>query len=186
MLDAGQRAVPTGETSILETDLVITSVGHRAEPFQAWYEPALGHLRNVQGRIIDTSGKTLKNVYTSGWAATGAKGVLASTLLNANAVADTIISDYLIDNGRADDAGRMLKGLSSSADMTLKHVFDSDPHPDDPPPEIVQGLKDGLVTDYKRWKAIDEEEIRRGKEVGKEKERMDWEGARAFLAGWTP
>lgn len=185
MLDAEQRAISTGETSILDTDLVITSLGHRAEPFQAWYEPALGHLRNIRGRIIDTSGHALKNVYASGWAATGAKGVLASTLLDANAVSDTIVSDYLTDNGRGDDVGRLLKGVTPPFEMTFKRVFDSDPHPDDPPPEISKGLKDGLVTDYRRWKAIDEEEMRRGKTAGKERERMDWDGARSFLEGWT-
>lgn len=43
---------------------------------------------------FDTCGTTLKNVYASGWAATGAKGVLASTMMDAYGVADTIISDW--------------------------------------------------------------------------------------------
>ncbi|GLB39311.1 putative reverse transcriptase (RNA-dependent DNA polymerase) [Lyophyllum shimeji] len=37
----------------------------------------------------------LHNVCASGWAATGTKGVLAATIINAYAVADTILSDWL-------------------------------------------------------------------------------------------
>ncbi|KAH9910940.1 uncharacterized protein B0H18DRAFT_1172329 [Fomitopsis serialis] len=59
MLDPSTRAVPTGETSTLPTSLVATSLGHRAEPSAPWYDPALGHLRTLGGRVLDTVGWTV-------------------------------------------------------------------------------------------------------------------------------
>ena len=152
------RAVPTGEISTLPTDLVITSLGFHGEPSAMYYDPSLGHLRNVSGRIIDHAGTIFNNVYTSGWAATGAKGVLASTMMNAYGVADTIISDWVL-NGRD-------KALNLD---------------DEPPEEVQTALKEGLVTNYADWKKIDEEEVRRGEAIGKERERMGWVEASKFL-----
>ena len=154
------RAVPTGETSTLSTDLVITSLGFHGEPMVNFYDPGLRHLRTVSGRVITSSGTTLKNVYASGWAAMGAKGVLASTMMDAYGVADTVISDWKAST--EDEQDRIL---------TLE----------EPPLEVQRGLKEGLVTDYTDWKRIDEEEVRRGEVVGKERERMDWVEASKFL-----
>ena len=55
--------------------------------------PTLHHLRSVAGKLINANGEVLQNAYASGWASTGAKGVLASTMMNAYSVTDTIIAD---------------------------------------------------------------------------------------------
>ncbi|KZP05896.1 hypothetical protein FIBSPDRAFT_1053839 [Athelia psychrophila] len=59
---ATSRALPT-ETSLLPTSPVITSLGFRADPIAAGalYDPALGHLRAVQGRIALPSGHPLRD-----------------------------------------------------------------------------------------------------------------------------
>ncbi len=49
------------------------------------------------------------------------------------------------------------------------------------PKEIEQGVKERRVVQYDQWKKIDAEEVRRGKEMGKERERMGWDEAREFL-----
>jgi len=122
-------------------------------------------------------------VYTSGWAATGAKGVLASTMLNAHATVDTILSDL-----RATSPG--LEALQtgpapppSSAILSGEVEQRLNPNPDleSIPEDILQARKDGLTFDYRDWKKVDSEEKRRGEVEGKERERMDWEGARQFL-----
>lgn len=174
VLDGDNRAVPTGQTSTLPTDLVITSLGHRSEPTSEWYDPSLGHVRNVAGRVIDESGNILKNVYTSGWAATGARGVLASTMLNAYALVETILADAKVASptGSATDLALAKPVLSGSSSRL-----------DELPAEVVDGLNDGSVMTHEDWKVIDEEEVRRGEESGgKERERMDWEEARAFVS----
>lgn len=177
-----QRAVTSSETSTLETSLVVTSLGFQSDPQSSsvFYDPTAGHLRARQGRVVSASGTPLKNVYASGWAATGAKGVLASTMMDAYAVADTIVSDLFPDGdvvqttpmsnadpGLAEDAGEM--------------VMNAEAHPEDLPPEVQEGVRKGVVVEYKDWKAIDAEEVRRGEEMGKERERMGWEQARGFL-----
>ena len=44
--------------------------------------------------MLDGADRTLHYVYASGWAVTGARGVLASMMLDAYAVADTTLVDH--------------------------------------------------------------------------------------------
>ena len=89
------------------------------------------------------------------------------------------MSDYFAGEGI------QLKMPSPSAEnLQVKSLFPPpvSVDPDAIPSEIKDALSKGKVMDYDAWKKVDEEEQRRGKEKGKEKERMDWEGAREFLA----
>ncbi len=52
-----QKAVPTGESSTIATDLVITSLGFHGEPTVQFYDPGLRHLRTLEGRIVDDARK---------------------------------------------------------------------------------------------------------------------------------
>ncbi|KDQ58182.1 hypothetical protein JAAARDRAFT_35002 [Jaapia argillacea MUCL 33604] len=192
------RAIPTSQTSTLETDLVVTSLGFCSEPSAPYYDPALGHLRNVGGRVVSISpaegtgygsegGRVLKNVYASGWAANGAKGVLASTMLNAYTVADTILSDYFAAAPPASSDPTPVQATSipssppSPEELVTEEVMNCSPNPSDPPTVVTEAVKDGRVLTYGDWKKIDQEEIRRGEENGKERERMNWEEVCAFL-----
>jgi len=160
-----KRAIPTGQNSILKTDFVVTSLGFHAEPMESeLYDPVVGHLRNASGRVITAEGKTMKNVYASGWAATGAKGVLASTMLNAFSVADMIVADWTT-------------GSNGSA-APLSSLMNEDPDINSLPEDVERGLQDGVVVQYKDWKMIDLEERFKGSIMGKERERICWEDAR--------
>jgi adrenodoxin-NADP+ reductase len=146
------------------------------------YDPNLGHLRALSGRVASLSGTALRNVYASGWAATGAKGVLASTMMDAYTVADTIMTDMLPKSEEAITTSVPSSSPEPSSQTDDDILVNSNPHSEDPPPEIEYALKEGLVVDYEDWKAIDAEEINRGEAIGKERERMGWEEARTFLA----
>ena len=175
ILDANQRAVPNGESSSIPTDLVVTSLGYHSEPSHAWYEPGLGHLRNTQGRVISAKGKYLKNIYTSGWAATGAKGVLASTMLNAHSLVETIISDIL-PGSQADSRISTNLAIPTAPDIDIEadSVLNPQPDLDDVPSLIRDARLSGAVFDYDQWKRVDDEEILRGQQKNKERERMSW------------
>jgi len=137
----------------------------------------------------------VQNVYASGWTATGARGVLAATMMNAYALADTILSDWLLSAdggevhsvpleqagfGRGGGKGGLgLGDVGGEGEM----VPNPDAHLTELPREVVEGLRDGEVVTYHGWKQVDAEEVRKGEEVGKERERMGWEEARAFLRG---
>ncbi|KAL5522257.1 ARH1 [Sanghuangporus sanghuang] len=188
MLDKERKAVPTGETSFIDTDLVLTSLGYRAEPTGDWYEPALGIVRNTSGRVVDQEGRVLRNVYASGWAATGAKGVLASTMLNAHSVVDTIISDLQVQSG--DGVTGSEEGLQTGpVPPPATNILDGEtidllnPNSDmlSVPEEILAAKRRGNVMNYEDWKRVDEEEVRRGEKAGKERERMSWDEARTFI-----
>ncbi|KAF5313910.1 hypothetical protein D9619_013067 [Psilocybe cf. subviscida] len=171
-----QRAVPTGETSTLSTDLVVTSLGFRAEPTVTFYDPGLRHLRNIAGRVVSSTGAVLPHVYASGWAANGAKGVLATTMMDAYGVAEQIIADW-----------KTGKSSVSSADAERDHEvhglppLNTEPDLDSLPEEVQRALEQGFVTDYSDWRTINAEEIKKGQELGKERERMGWAEARQLI-----
>jgi len=174
-LDEQSRAVPTGVTSLQRTDLVVTALGHHADPLQAYYDPALGHLRTDRGRVLDASGRALRRVYASGWAATGARGVLAATMIDAYAVADAILADY---TGGSDASAVPVPQDGACSDDVL---VSDDVDPGSVPGSVERGMVEGRVVQYDQWKKIDAEEVRRGEEMGKERERMWWEEAHEFL-----
>jgi len=145
----------------------VTSLGFHGEPTASFYDPGLGHLRTLGARIITDKGVGLKNIYASGWAATGAKGVLASTMMNAYAAADTILRDTLPG--------------SEPAELIEEIVLNPEPDLDAVPVEVEQGITEGMIMQYEDWKRVDEEEMRRGREAGKERERLSWEAMRLFL-----
>ncbi|KIK90796.1 hypothetical protein PAXRUDRAFT_831395 [Paxillus rubicundulus Ve08.2h10] len=174
------RAIPTGDISTLSTSLVVTSLGFHADPATSFFDPSSNHLRARRGRIISPSGTPFRNMYASGWGANGAKGVLATTMMDAYAVTDTILSDITSCPERSVETTPL--GADESVDVTDDLILNAVPHPEDPPEEIKQGIKDGLVTQYEDWKVLDAEEVRRGEALGKERERMGWQDARKFLS----
>ncbi|KAF8905843.1 FAD/NAD-P-binding domain-containing protein [Gymnopilus junonius] len=197
------RAVPTGLTSTLSTDLVITSLGFHGEPTLAFYDPGLRHLRTVRGRVVSSTGVALKRVYASGWAATGAKGVLASTMMNAYTDWKEEEEEKNAEFSSESESALDLETPETEAQAQKDTQFHSLPplaqarhytfFPsalDAPPKEIQEVLKAGpgvekKVTTYGDWREVDKEEVRRGEMLGKERERMGWVDARAFLEGRT-
>ena len=171
-LNASARAVPTGETSVLHTDLVVPALGHHADPAMPYVDPALGHMRTARGgRVLDDAGRALRRVYASGWAATGARGVLASTMLDAYAVADTILTDYQSGDADAAEHERSEDLLVADNAVDLESV----------PEEVEEGVRARRVVQYDQWKKIDEAEAWCGAEAVKERERMGWEEAHELL-----
>ncbi|KAG6918405.1 hypothetical protein DXG01_014810 [Tephrocybe rancida] len=191
------RAVPTGATSAVATSLVVTSLGFRADPQGPFYDPALSRMRTAPGgRVVDPgAGAALRNVYASGWAATGARGVLAATMMDAYAVADAVLSDWLpgpdvrttpVPAGAVTAHPGEPVASADALSAPVKVVLNPTPHPEELPVEVVEGLTRGVVTEYGDWKRVDGEEVRRGAETGKERERMRWEEAKAFLGRGSP
>ena len=176
-LDEDSRAVPTDASSLLRTDLVVTALGHHSDPLLPYYDSTLGHLRTDRGRVLDTTSRALRHVYASGWAATGARGVLAATMIDAYAVADSILTDHF---GDGSGGGAEVVPVQSEAYSDDVLVSD-DVNLDSVPRAVEQGMKDERVVQYDQWKKIDAEEMRRGVEKGKERERMEWDEVHEFL-----
>lgn len=177
-LDASARAVPPGVTSAQHTDLVVSALGHHADPAAAYVDPALGHLRTEHGgRVLDGVGRTPHCAYASGWAATGARGVLAATMIDAYAVADAILRDHFGYGPGGGAEVAPVQGKAYSDDVLVSDYVDLE----SVPRAVEQGMNEKRVVQYNQWKKIDAEEMRRGVERGKERERMGWEEVQEFL-----
>jgi len=112
-------------------------------------------------------------------------------MMNAYALADTILSDWLLSaevhsvplEQAVFGGGRKVGFGLGDVDVEGEMVPNPDAHLTELPREVVEGLRDGEVVTYEDWNKVDVEEVRRGEEVGRERERMGWEEARAFLSG---
>ncbi|KAG9125834.1 NADPH-adrenodoxin reductase [Ceratobasidium sp. 392] len=169
-LSPSLSAVPTSESVTIPTDLVIASVGYRSPSINpAWNDARLGRIRNVDGRVVREDGTIVRGVYASGWAANGARGVLASTMWNAYAVAEKIVEDAtasLVADARDTQDVHTEDGIDLRGEPGL--------------PKAIYEAGSAVVT-YSEWKRIDTEEVRRGEENGKERERMPWGDVVDFL-----
>lgn len=94
--DSGRvQASPTTVEELWDVDLALVSVGAESKrmadlPFDA----ERGVLANVEGRIVDPrTGEPLRNHYCSGWARTGAKGLIASQKTGALEIVQTMLRD---------------------------------------------------------------------------------------------
>lgn len=148
------RVVGTGEREHLRTDLMVTSLGYEGSAEVLgdelpWFDSGTGRIRTEQGRVLGLDGSVVPNVYATGWAARGANGVLAGTLMDANNVAASIVEDVSDSDGNGAGAA------------------------DGAPSLVEEGIRDGRVIEYGTWRRVDEEEKRRGGGV-KERERMGW------------
>lgn len=169
-------ARPTGRTEITQTDMIVSSVGYRSTPLDAVETSAQDQsnpfslpfdskqhlIPNSSGRVISpgsTSSNTLPGIYVSGWLARGPVGVIASTMYDAYSVADLITSDW---RSTADKN----QSLSSKLNLEGQDSIDFSSSP--------SGLQESQkrIVSYQDWKRIDAEEIRRGKELGKLREKM--------------
>ncbi|KAJ6591522.1 hypothetical protein DFH09DRAFT_1025335 [Mycena vulgaris] len=164
-LDAEGRAVRAGPAPAMRTGLVVPSLGFRGEAGAPFFDAGAGHLRVRRGRVLGADGRAVGGVWAAGWAAMGARGVLAATMMDAYAVADA-----------------MLEGESTDPDVEEgERVTNAAPADELPPPVVRAACAAGRVVEYGDWKRVDAEEVRRGAALGKERERMGWAEARAFL-----
>ncbi|KZV94833.1 nucleotide-binding domain-containing protein [Exidia glandulosa HHB12029] len=184
-LDTDGIAQATGDTESVQTDLTVMSMGYTGEPMglsaeadSSWFDSKLGHLRTRAGQVYTAPDTRLRNVYASGWAAHGARGVLNTTMMDAYAVAQRIIGDYLASEGAAATPTDQPEAQEAEVMNERASLFSL-------PPEILtaDAQKGGpaRVFSYRDWKTVDEAEQERGRELGKERERMQyWDAIRVL------
>ena len=90
--------------------------------------------------------------------------------MDAYAVADAILADHFGD-GSGGGAEVYSDDILISEDADLESV----------PESVEQGVKEKQVVEYDQWKKLDAEELRRGIERGKERERLGWDEVYRFL-----
>ena len=161
------------------TSLAFRSIGYAGLPLRGLAEDLDVHISNRtgtvgndgNGRVLKATSsteelslkgrKTVSGLYVTGWARTGPSGVIASTMVDAFLVGDTIISDL-----------RAGTHLHSPAYSTISCKPQTQPRIGW---EAVQqeAIKMGLRSvGWKDWQRINEVERNRGKSLGKEREKL--------------
>src|SRR5258708_40098541 len=115
-------------------------LGQDSEPLLAYSDPPLGHLRTDRGRVLDPTSHALRRVYASGWAATGARGVLAATMMDAYAVADSILADHFSEHD-GPGAAPLTQGGAYSDDVLVS----DDVNLESVPREIEEGMREKRI-----------------------------------------
>ncbi|MFT4287818.1 FAD-dependent oxidoreductase [Nocardioides sp.] len=134
------RAVPTGETEVLDTGLVLRAVGYQGLPVADLpYDERTGTVPNTAGRVEP-------GVYVSGWVKRGPTGFIGTNKTDSEETVDTLLDD--LDAGLPEPAGAVhdKKGATIAA--------------------LVRRRQPDLV-DLAGWQAIEREERRRGAELGR-------------------
>jgi ferredoxin--NADP+ reductase len=84
----GLRAVPTGETEVIDCGLVLRSIGYRGRPVDdVPFDERRGLIRNTGGRVVDEDGHAQLGEYVVGWIKRGPSGVIGT---NKKDAADTV------------------------------------------------------------------------------------------------
>jgi len=98
-------------------------------------------------------------------------------MIDAYAVADTILADHFGDGPGGGAEAVPVQDEVYSDDILVSDDVDLE----SVPKAIEQGRKEKRVVEYDQWKKLDAEEMRRGAERGKERERMGWEQVHEFM-----
>ncbi|PWZ01101.1 nucleotide-binding domain-containing protein [Testicularia cyperi] len=131
-----------------------TRVTCRASSLTLPFDTTRNIIPNLGGRVVDpVTHQPIPGVYVSGWLARGPIGVIASTMLDAYSVADTILHDH-----------NHLPPPSSSPpfdEVDSNDLLDS-----------LQSSSQNKIITFEDWIRINALELERGKLLGKNREKF--------------
>lgn len=188
---SGHQLSKTGKQLKTDTDLIITSVGYQGSPLDSAdpiqtniglipWDAKRGIIPNSGGRVLSNEGKKVSQLYfhlvysssllaffdqiaglyVSGWLASGPVGVIASTRIDSNSVADQLVHDW--------------QQSPESNSLTTT-----------PRSEDLEELRQSSlpVVSWSDWLRLDVEEVRRGKDLGKLREKVlcEWSDVSHYL-----
>ncbi|XP_071442271.1 NADPH:adrenodoxin oxidoreductase, mitochondrial [Hetaerina americana] len=143
---SGDRAVPTGVVESLECGLALRSIGYKG--IKAGKDIPFD---DEKGTVLNKNGQAegLKGVYCCGWVATGPSGVILTTMNNSFEVGHAIAQHM--------ETGLVDISVNKPGYEAISHIL---------------GDKGIQTVSFSDWEKIDEEEKRRGKEIGKPREKI--------------
>ena len=147
--DGRLRAVATGVEEVIESGLVLRSIGYRGRPLgDIPFEERSGLIRNEGGRVCREDGESCRGEYVVGWIKRGPSGVIGT---NKKDAADTVA------RVREDaEAGRLGRPACADAEQTARWLAERAPD----------------VVTWDGWQAIDDAERRAGEPQGRPRVKM--------------
>ncbi|MET8431112.1 FAD-dependent oxidoreductase [Nocardia sp. NPDC004860] len=141
--DGTLKARATDYREIIDTTLVLRSIGYRGKPVPGMpFDDERGVLPNIDGRVIDPrSGQPLPGVYTAGWIKRGPSGVIGTNKKCAQETVRSFFTDLL--------AGRLTRPKPGNDRQALRALI---------------GERRPEAVDLRGWQAIDAAERARGRE----------------------
>ncbi|XP_006886290.1 PREDICTED: NADPH:adrenodoxin oxidoreductase, mitochondrial [Elephantulus edwardii] len=139
------RAVPTGEVEDLPCGLVLSSVGYKSRLIDPSvpFDPKLGVIPNVEGRVMEVPG-----LYCSGWVKRGPSGVIGTTMNDSFLTGRALLQD--LQNG----------------------VLPSGPRPGYTAIQALLSSRGVQPVSFSDWEKLDAEEVSRGQCIGKPREKL--------------
>uniref|UniRef100_A0A4W2F5N0 NADPH:adrenodoxin oxidoreductase, mitochondrial n=1 Tax=Bos indicus x Bos taurus TaxID=30522 RepID=A0A4W2F5N0_BOBOX len=139
------RAVPTGDVEDLPCGLVLSSIGYKSRPIDPSvpFDPKLGVVPNMEGRVVDVPG-----LYCSGWVKRGPTGVITTTMTDSFLTGQILLQDL--------KAGHLPSGPRPGSAF-IKALLDS------------RGV---WPVSFSDWEKLDAEEVSRGQASGKPREKL--------------
>jgi len=148
--DGSTVAKATDQTVDIECGMVLRSIGYKSIPLQEGvpFDNKMGVIPNINGRVVQQAGskELVKGLYCSGWVKHGPVGVIVTTMNEAFATAETIVEDL--------NAGAV------NQETNISDVA-----------ELLRGRGVNFVS-YEDYQKIDLEEIWRGKQSSKPREKI--------------
>ncbi|ATL69218.1 FAD-dependent oxidoreductase [Nocardia terpenica] len=97
LIDHGEPiARPTRRIGILDTSLVLRSIGHRGEPITDLpFDERRGVVPNEHGRVLGADHRPMVGVYVTGWIKRGARGVLGANRADAEETIEQLVADFV-------------------------------------------------------------------------------------------
>jgi ferredoxin--NADP+ reductase len=134
----------TDETRVLETGLVLTSIGYRGKPIRDLpYDESSAGVPNDGGRVVDpASGEPVPGAYVAGWIKRGPSGFIGTNKSCSFQTVQALVADFYSDK---------LTDPVAKPDALRRLVYDRQPD----------------AIDAAGWRAIDAAEIARGRDAGR-------------------
>lgn len=115
--DGSQVAKATDKFIDIECGMVLRSIGYKSIPLQEGvpFDVRLGVIPNINGRVVEAAGSKniVKGLYCSGWVKHGPVGVIVTTMNEAFDTADTIVkdlhSDFIGSDQKIEDISNVLE-----------------------------------------------------------------------------
>lgn len=105
--DGSLCAEATGDTEIVDTSLVLRSVGYRGRAIAGVpFDTTRGVIPNADGRVTDESGRVVPGVYAAGWIKRGPTGVIGTNRKCARDTVHHLLEDIAAGNIRPAPRGR--------------------------------------------------------------------------------
>ncbi|XP_006869658.1 PREDICTED: NADPH:adrenodoxin oxidoreductase, mitochondrial [Chrysochloris asiatica] len=139
------RAVPVGDVEDLPCGLVLSSMGYKSRPIDPSvpFDPKLGVIPNMEGRVVDVPG-----LYCSGWVKRGPTGVIGTTMNDSFLTGHALLQD--LHDG----------------------LLPSGPRPGYTAIQALLSSRGVQPVSFSDWEKLDAEEVARGQGAGKPREKL--------------